>query len=68
VQEVIRNLMISRIEFRGEDDPDVRSYSFSRQLDVRVVSSSGNRWAQKTLPLFLFCDPPSGCRLFTLQL
>ena len=32
VQEVIRNLGVSRVEFRNEDDPDVSPYCHKKQV------------------------------------
>ncbi len=32
IAEVIRNLAASRVEFRGEDDPDVAPYCHSKQV------------------------------------
>ncbi|GIL83863.1 hypothetical protein Vretifemale_12587, partial [Volvox reticuliferus] len=37
VQEVIRNLGISRVEFRSEEDPDVSPYCHKKQVDVIEV-------------------------------
>ncbi|GIL56457.1 hypothetical protein Vafri_11813, partial [Volvox africanus] len=37
VQEVIRNLGISRVEFRSEEDPDVSPFCHKKQVDVIEV-------------------------------
>ncbi|XP_069805797.1 Fanconi anemia group M protein [Dendropsophus ebraccatus] len=37
VQQVVSNLMISRIELRAEDSPDIQPYSHQRQLEKFVV-------------------------------
>ena len=42
VQAVINNLRISRFEFRTEDDPDIRPYTFQRNVEiVKVEEGSG---------------------------
>ena len=40
VQEVVSNLMISRIEVRGEEDADVAAYRHAIAREVRVVRPS----------------------------
>ena len=37
MQEVVTNLMISRIEVRGEDDADVAPYRHATEREVLVV-------------------------------
>ncbi|XP_069591061.1 Fanconi anemia group M protein [Ranitomeya imitator] len=37
VQQVVSNLLISRIELRSEDSPDIQPYSHERQLEKFVV-------------------------------
>lgn len=37
IQEVLSNLRSERLEFRSEEDPDVKQYKFPRQVDVEVV-------------------------------
>ncbi|KAM3918512.1 Fanconi anemia group M protein [Leptodactylus fuscus] len=37
VQQVVSNLLISRIELRSEDSPDIQPYSHARQLEKFVV-------------------------------
>ena len=39
-QEVLHNLMISAIEFRGEEDPDVAPYRHATARDIMVVEPS----------------------------
>ncbi|XP_063803595.1 Fanconi anemia group M protein [Pseudophryne corroboree] len=41
VQQVITNLLISRIELRSEDSPDIQAYSHDRQLEKFVVPLGG---------------------------
>ena len=40
LQEVVTNLMISRIEVRGEEDADVAAYRHATAREVRVVRPS----------------------------
>ena len=40
MQEVVANLMISRIEVRGEEDADVAAYRHATAKEVRVVRPS----------------------------
>lgn len=37
MQQVVSNLLISRIELRSEDSPDILPYSHERQLEKFVV-------------------------------
>ncbi len=39
-QEVLHNLMISAIEFRGEEDPDVAPYRHATAREIKVVEPS----------------------------
>lgn len=40
LQEVLHNLMISAIEFRGEEDPDVAPYRHATAREMKVVEPS----------------------------
>ncbi len=40
LQEVVTNLMVSRIEVRGEEDADVAAYRHATAREVRVVRPS----------------------------
>ncbi len=40
LQEVIKNLMIARVMFCAEDDPDVRPYCHKRVIREEVVSAA----------------------------
>ncbi|BDA46215.1 probable ATP-dependent DNA helicase MPH1 at N-terminal half [Coccomyxa sp. Obi] len=40
IQEVLQNLMISAIEFRGEEDPDVAPYRHLTAREIKVVEPS----------------------------
>ena len=40
VQDVLNNLMIAAIEFRSDDDPDIRPYVHDRCVDMRIVEPS----------------------------
>lgn len=41
IAEVIRNLAASRVEFRGEEDPDVAPYCHTKQVGVQPQSGKG---------------------------
>lgn len=38
IQDVINNLSISTLEYRDEDDPDVKRYVHDRELELIQVS------------------------------
>ncbi|KAK9842497.1 hypothetical protein WJX81_002950 [Elliptochloris bilobata] len=40
IQDVLTNLMISAIEFRSEDDPDLAAYTHAKRIELRTVSPS----------------------------
>lgn len=37
---MLNNLMIAAIEFRSDDDPDIRPYVHERCVDMRIVEPS----------------------------
>ncbi len=39
-QEVVSNLMISAIEFRSEDDPELAAHTHAKRIEMRTVSPS----------------------------
>ena len=41
VQEVVANLRISKVEFRSENDEEIRDYVHHRQIEKRTVDPSG---------------------------
>merc|ERR1712095_174272 len=44
---MLQNLLISRIELRNEDSPDIVPYTFKRKIDKIVVPISGELKAMK---------------------
>ena len=40
MQAVLQNLMIAAIEFRSDDDPDIRPYVHDRCVDMCIVQPS----------------------------
>ena len=47
VRMMLQNLLISRIELRNEDSPDIVPYTFKRKIDKIVVPISGELKAMK---------------------
>lgn len=52
-QDVLTNLMISAIEFRAEDDPDLAAYTHAKRIELRTVSPS--REARLSISICLPC-------------
>ena len=42
LQEVVRNLRISKIEFRSESDPDIKEFVHQRHIEKIIVSSTND--------------------------
>ena len=48
MQDVLRNLMIAAIEFRSDDDPDIRPYVHDRCIDMCIVEPSAEITASRS--------------------
>ena len=58
LQEVLTNLMISGVEFRSEQDPDVRRHVHPRMVQEVIVQASNEvgecrQWLMQTLTALL---------------
>jgi len=53
IQHVIDNLQIAKVEFRSEDDPDTKPYTFHRQIESVVVPLGAELQEAKKLAMDL---------------
>eukprot|EP00871_Galdieria_phlegrea_P004406 jgi/Galph1/4967/GphlegSOOS_G3661.1 len=53
IQDVINNLHIAKIEFRSEEDPDTKPYTFHRQIESVVVQLSSELNQARSLAMEL---------------
>ncbi|GJD06656.1 Fanconi anemia group M protein [Galdieria sulphuraria] len=53
IQQVIDNLQIAKVEFRSEDDPDTKPYTFHRQIESIIVPLGADLQGAKDLAMDL---------------